>query len=313
MPAVFDLQGHRGARGLKPENTLPAFEAALDLGVTTIETDLHLTRDDVAVLFHDEQISPGSCRRAVGAKVPEPASKPRVRSLSLAQLQDYLADQYADAVRYPTIDASVTPLARWYAEQQGVHPYAPPTLADLFAFAAAYSGAPGARAGKSDTRRQRAGRVRFALELKRIPYHPEVIGDDFAGAAAGVLEQRVVEAVRTADVLPRVSVIGFDHRSLRAIRQLEPRLTTAVCIYNTAPVDPAELVRQADAQGYGPDYHFLDEMQVRQLHAAGFRVVPWTVNEPRDWERLLAWGVDGIATDFPDGLAALLRQRGIEF
>ena len=76
---------------------------------------------------------------------------------------------------------------------------------------------------------------------------------------------------------------------------------------------PVELVRQADAQAYGPDYEFLDERQVKQLHAAGIRVVPWTVNEPRDWERLLAWGVDGIATDFPDRLAACCASGGIDF
>ena len=69
------------------------------------------------------------------------------------------------------------------------------------------------------------------------------------------------------------------------------------------------LVRAADAQVYGPDFHFLDEEQVRQCHAAGVRVLPWTVNDPADWERLAAWGVDGITTDYPNRLAAWLASR----
>ena len=84
-------------------------------------------------------------------------------------------------------------------------------------------------------------------------------------------------------------------------------------IAGTAPAEPAELVRQAQARAYCPDYTFLDEALVRELRRAGARVLPWTVNEPGHWERLLAWGVDGIATDYPDRLAAWLRQRGVAF
>src|SRR5262249_27086109 len=102
----------------------------------------------------------------------------------------------------------------------------------------------------------------------------------------------------------------FDHRSVRVVRRLEPRLTTAVVVAGTAPVSPVQLVRDADAQIYCPDYQFLDQALVQQVHEAGISVVPWTVNEAKDWDQLLAWGVDGITTDFPDGLAALLQRLG---
>ena len=91
----------------------------------------------------------------------------------------------------------------------------------------------------------------------------------------------------------------------------EPRMQTAVLIAGTAPVAPAELVRRAGAMMYCPEATFLDESQVQQLHAAGMAVVPWTVNDPADWEQLLAWGVDGVTTDYPDRLAAWFRQRGV--
>ena len=78
-------------------------------------------------------------------------------------------------------------------------------------------------------------------------------------------------------------------------------------------MSPGELARAADAQVYCPGYEFLDAAQVRAAHAAGIRVLPWTVNEPSEWARLVEWGVDGITTDYPDRLAIWLRERGIVF
>jgi glycerophosphoryl diester phosphodiesterase len=313
MTRAFDLQGHRGARGLKPENTLPSFEIALDLGVTSVETDVHLSRDGVPVLFHDAHITDQLCRRVPGSDPPFPCHRPLLGSLSLEQLRRYVADCNPDVKRFPAQDAAVPPLAALFAEQHDIDPYAPPALADLLAFAAAYAGDLGARAGKTDEQRHRAGRVRLDLELKRIPFHPETIGDHFDGNNPGLLEQRVVERVRAAGLVERVAVRSFDHRAVRAARQLEPGLTGQVLVADTAPVDPAQVARAAGAAVYCPSYRFLDEGVVRHLRAEGIRVLPWTVNDPQAWERLLGWGVDGITTDFPDQLAEFLRRRGIGF
>jgi glycerophosphoryl diester phosphodiesterase len=300
LAASFDLQGHRGARGLKPENTLPSFEVAFDLGVGSVETDVHLTRDGVPVLCHDPVVSARLFRLLPGSLSPDPATHPLVRGLHLAELRGYRAGRNPDPERFPAQDAAVTPLARLFAERHDLDPYTPPTVAELFTFAAAYAGALGERAGKTAAQREQAGRVRFDLELKRVPFRPELIGDDFDGRSPALLERRVVEAVLAAGVVERTSVRSFDHRSVRAIRQLEPRLRVAVLVEGTAPVAPSELSRRADATTYCPDFRCLDEAQVQEAHAAGIRVVPWTVNDPADYRRLLAWGVDGITTDFPD-------------
>jgi glycerophosphoryl diester phosphodiesterase len=308
--APFDLQGHRGARGLKPENTLPAFEAAFDAGVTSVEADLHLTRDGVPVVIHDPCISDKIARRLLPG-APEPASRPWISQLSLAELRCYRADLNPEAVRFPAQDAEATLLGRLFADSQGLDVFAIPTLADVLAFAAAYAGEPGRQAGKTDSQRAGADKVRFDLELKRVPFRPERIGDSFAGQEAGLLERAVLEVLRQADAVRRVNVRSFDHRSVRAIRAREPTLTTAVLIAGTAPVDPAHLVKRAGARVYCPEYHFLDAIQVRQLHAENIRVLPWTVNDPDAWQRLCDWGVDGITTDFPDRLAAWLRARNV--
>jgi glycerophosphoryl diester phosphodiesterase len=290
MPRLFDLQGHRGARGLKPENTFPAFETALDVGVTTIETDVHLTADGVPVLYHDAVLSTQLCRPLPGSPVPDPVHHPPVRSLSLAQLRRYRADCNPDPPRFPRQDASVTPAARLFAECHGLDPFVPPALADLLLFTEAYAGDLGATAGKTAAQRARARRVRFELELKRVPFRPGVIGDGFNGTGPALLERRVVEVLRAAGVVGRTTVRSFDHRCVRALRRLEPRLTAAVLVANTAPVDPARLVQQADAHVYSPRVEFTDETQVRQVQTEGMRVVPWTVNDPEDWVRLIDWG-----------------------
>ena len=122
-----------------------------------------------------------------------------------------------------------------------------------------------------------------------------------------------MEAVRGAGVADRVTVRSFDHRAVRLLRSLEPRLSGAVIIAHTAPAVPAEVVLRADARIYCPSFDFLDEEMVRQAHAVGVRVLPWTVNEPEHWKRLVDWGVDGITTDYPDRLAERLTSWGVVF
>lgn len=305
MPAKFELQGHRGARGLRPENTLPSFEAALDAGVTTIETDLHLTRDGVVVLCHEPYVS---------AHLFRDVAEPRpICQLTLAELRQYEADRNPDPARFPAQDATVTPLAARFAAEHDIAPYAVPTLADLLTFAAAYAGAAGDACGKSEEKRARAGQLRFDLELKRVPFFPESINDGFDGQGPALLEKQVLEAVYAASVEDRTTVRSFDHRSVCCLLQLEPKLTAAALMAETTPIEPALLTRQLGASMYCSDYRFLDADLVRRTQAAGVRVVPWTVNDPAHWRRLLDWDVDGITTDFPDQLATELLRRNIDF
>lgn len=309
MP-TFDLQGHRGARGLKPENTLPSFEAAFDLGVTGVETDVHLTRDGVPVIYHDPRISERLCHPREGCDVPDPRSRPLIAALTLEQVQGYRALFNPDTARFPTQDAAITPLANHFAGRRGIDPYSPPALSDLLAFAQAYVGDEGRAAGKTDAQRQHAAAMRFHLELKRVPFYPEYIGDRFDGSALGILEQRVLEVGERASMLDRIIVRSFDHGCLRVLKQEAPRVETAVLIAGTAAVASERLVHDAGAAIYCPDYSFVDRWQVDRLHAAGVRVIPWTVNDLEAMRRLLDWGVDGITTDYPDRLIQILQHRG---
>ncbi len=312
MPRTIELQGHRGARGIRPENTLPSFEAAFDAGVTSVETDLHLTRDGVVVLTHDPFLTDRLCR-GLSADAPLLAQRPAVRSLTLAQVRMVAADRNPDPARFPEQTAVETPAARLFAVERGMSSYTVPTLADLFAFAAAYAGPLGERAGKSPGQRARAGRVRFDLELKRVPFHPEYIGDDYLGTGPGLLERRILEVVRAAGVVARTTVRSFDHRCVGHLLALETGLMGAVLIEGMAPVRPGGLTWEVGATLYCPNYRFLDPEQVGEAHSAGARVLPWTANEENVWRRLLEMGVDGITTDHPDRLATCLREWGVGY
>jgi glycerophosphoryl diester phosphodiesterase len=288
MTIRFNVQGHRGARGLRPENTLAAFEFAFDVGVTSIETDVHLTRDLVPVLVHDPVLANGT----------------PIAAMTLAELRAFRVDGNPDPARFPDQRDVSGPVTCEYAATHAMHPFAIPTLADLFAFADAYTGAMGRRAGKTDAQRQNAAQIHFDLDLKRVPYWPQAIGDD--GAA---LEERVLQEVDLGDMLSRVVVRSFDHRSVRYIGQREPALRTAVLIARTAPVRPVDLLEAACAEVYCPHYHFVDAAVVRQIHYAGKTILPWTVNQADEWAKLVDWGVDGITTDYPDRLLGWLASR----
>ena len=149
MSRHFELQGHRGARGFRPENTLPSFEFAVDAGVDAIETDVLLTADRVPVLCHEPILHERLCR-LLGSAVPPPLEHPWMSRLTLAQVRCYRADVNPEPGRFPRQEAIVTPLAALLAGEWGIDPFGIPTVADFFAFVQAY-------AGKAAKGRQDAG------------------------------------------------------------------------------------------------------------------------------------------------------------
>lgn len=313
MPRQFDLQGHRGCRGLKPESTLPAFETALDLQITTLESDMHLTRDNVPVLTHDAALTAAIYRRKPGVDVPMPGRETLVSQLTLAQLRGYLADRNPSRTAYPNQNNEVTPVARLFARQRNIDPYNIPTVEELFAFVNAYAGDLGRQAGKSEAQRAKAGRVYFNLEFKRQANFPQGIGDDYDGTGPGRFEREAVAVVRRANMVRRTIVQSFDHRTVRFARGIEEGLTAAVLVSGNVMANVAEVARAANATIYSPSFGSLDREQIQQAHRANIKVIPWTVNRVEDMRRMIDWQVDGIITDFPDRLADELNRRHIEF
>jgi glycerophosphoryl diester phosphodiesterase len=302
-PAV-DLQGHRGARGLAPENTLAAFRTALAIGVSTLEADLAMTADDVLVLSHEPTLNAALTRTPDGRWLA--ADGPAIRTLTAVELERYDVGRTNPSHRY----------ARSFPHQVPADGERMPTLEQLFALARDAT-SPGGRP------------VRFNIETKVTP--------DLAPTTASPEQfaEALVRALDSAGMADRVTVESFDWRSLVALKRLAPNVTT-ICLtiessgMNTVRADAAgaspwhaglkradyhdSLARMAQAAGCGawsPFWRNLTAAAVAEAHGLGLAVVPWTVNEPADIERMLEWGVDGLITDYPDRARAVCSTHGI--
>lgn len=297
LPAEFDAQGHRGARGLLPENTLPAFEAALDLGVTTLELDLHFTQDGEVVIWHDPIIEKEKCRLvAANADAPDPRNPLRrifISQQPLAVVQAYQCDSNPDPERFPEQSASATQIAG--ANYQIV------TLRELFDFVARYADS----AEKSASQRTNAERIHFNIETKRVPDHPEYIGDDFTGGTAGAFERAILAVVREYQLGERVVIQSFDHRSLRVIRAIDSEIQLAAL--TTRDEAKIKVYNGYQFDIWSPNYNDVTQARLAEAHELGMRVIPWTVNDSADMRRLIDWGVDGLISDRPDLLLGLER------
>ena len=296
LPPGFDVQGHRGTRGLRPENTLPAFETALDLGVTTLELDLHFTANGAVVIWHDDQIVPEKCRLDPNAPEPLPpdpdlaTSDLMISELTLEQLRKYICDRNPDRAKFPDQKNEPGDLA---GNQYGVV-----SLGELFDFVQAYSIA----AGKTEAQRGNAKRVQFNIETKRKPDNPAVINDGFDGSSPGPFELAVLGLVESGGLVERTILQSFDHRSLRAARVVNPTIRLSALTSGPPNLDEYS---EFGAAVWSPHAKDVTLALVEQAHAAGMLVIPWTVNDPKDMRRLIKMGVDGLISDRPDVLLGL--------
>ncbi len=223
-PERFEAQGHRGARGLRPENTLPAFEAALEHRMTTLELDTVLTADGVPVLSHDPALSPAKCRHADGSPLPAPVP---IATLTVAKLQaGFICDRLLADRPEQTNDRARSPEAVAFAARAGLpDPYTVPTLRQVFAFAADQADA--AHAARDPLRARNARRVRFNVELKQAS-----VKTDIAPAHGDA----VARDVQAAGLAGRVDVQSFDPRAVRSVLKRHPELR-AVLLLEALPND----------------------------------------------------------------------------
>ena len=295
---AFDLQGHRGARGLAPENTIAGFAKALAIGVHTLETDIAISRDGVLLISHDPSLNPDITRGPDGQFLA--ARGPVIFHTPWAELQRYDVGRLRPGTRY----------AGQYPDQQPVDGARLPALAELFALV------------------KRAGdpKLRLALETKINPLAP----DDTA--APEPFARALVAAVRDAGLATRTSILSFDWRTLQVIQREAPEIPT---VYLTArqrwldnvgrgPATPwtagfaladhgsvPKMISAAGGKVWSSFHGDLDAAQVKEAQALGLQVLAWTVNEPAQIEAMLDLGVDGIVSDRPDRVREAMARRGM--
>ena len=292
---AFDLQGHRGARGLAPENTIAAFERALEVGVTTLELDIGISADNVPVILHDFALNPAVARDASGNWVQ---SRPLVRSLTFAELQRYDVGRLDPASRY----------GQQFDTQQPRDGERIPMLAALF----------------ERVRVLGAGSVRFNIETKIDPHQPD------ATLEPGPFVETLLQTIRKERMFDRVTLQSFDWRTLQLARRLAPGIRTACLTTQGSSSDNlrdgawtaglrladhesvAALVKAAGCAVWSPNFNNLDEAGVEAARTLGLAVIPWTVNRVEDMRRLIGWRVDGLITDYPDRLREVMRESAME-
>lgn len=294
--SAFDLQGHRGTRGLAPENSLAAFRTALAVGVDTLELDVHVTRDGQVVIAHDPRLDPTFTRDAEGRWIDAPG--PAIIGLGLAELQRFDIGRARPDSKY----------AQNWPQQQGRDGERVPTLAALF----------------DAVRARGAERVRFNIEVKLSPLTPELTPppDPYVRALLAVIDAHGMAA--------RVTIQSFDWRALRLVQRLAPAIPTSALTARQRWLDNLadprwtdglelaayggsvpRLVRAAGATTWSPYFGDLSAALVAEAHALGLKVLPWTVNDAAAIERLVQWQVDGLITDYPDRARAVLARLGV--
>jgi glycerophosphoryl diester phosphodiesterase len=296
--AAFDLQGHRGARGLAPENTMAAFERALGIGVTTLETDLGVTADGVLVLSHDPMLNPDLTRGPDGRWLTAPGR--RIREIKFADLRRYDVGRLNPASQ----------AAGEWPEQVPADGQAVPSFDELA--------------------RHVAGRpVRLNIETKVRPDRPEETVDPATFA------RLVAEAVTRHRLEDRTTVQSFDWRTLIEVRKLVPGLRTSCLTTQTERTNTVadregqaspwtaglslashggsvpRLVIAAGCSIWSPNWRSLTKAHVEEARRLGLKVVPWTVNRPEDMKSLIVMGVDGLITDYPDRGRRVVREAGL--
>ncbi len=298
--SALDLQGHRGARGLAPENTLASFARALEIGVTTLELDIAITRDGVPVISHDPVLNPDITRGPDGRFLDAPG--PPIRTLSFDELQRYDVGRIKPGSRY----------AAQFPDQKPQDGARIPRLADLFAMV---------RKSGNET-------VRFAIETKVSPETPELTIDPDAFA------RLVVASIRDGAMAARSTILSFDWRTLRIVQQEAPEIGT---VYLTIQLKTMDNIRAEDLKpspwtaglrhrdhgsvpamikaaggriwsNYAAD---LTAAKVRLAHELGLQVLAWTVNDAAQIARVLDLGVDGIVTDRPDRVRDEMKRRNL--
>jgi glycerophosphoryl diester phosphodiesterase len=274
------VHGHRGARAWRPENTIPAFQFAIDHGVDVLELDLAVTKDNVLVVSHNPTLAPNSYPGERICKGPALAPQTPIRTMTLAEVLNYDCGSVA-LTSFPT---QVT--------------------------------VPGTRVATFDEVLDLAKgtTVQFNVETKSFPNHPE-----FTPSPADFVAL-IVAAIKKHNVDPaRIILQSFDWRTLAEMRRQWPAIRLSALVgkvqydsmmgHTDSTKDFAAIVKLTGAEIISPDFSLVTPEEVAAAHKAGAQVAPYTANKPEDWRKLADADVDAIITDDPVGLLAWLRAQ----
>jgi glycerophosphoryl diester phosphodiesterase len=265
---AFDAEAHRGGRGLMPENTIVAMKNTIDLGVTGLEMDTHITADGQVVLSHDEYINPLFTLSPDGKEISSEEAKKRVLyKMTYTDLKQYdVGSKYYD--KFP--------------RQKKIKTYMP-LLADLIDSVQLYL--------KSQHKKQ----VFYNIETKCSP-----AGDNVYNPGPEEFAERLMTVIKQKKIMPFVVIQSFDKRTIQFIHQKYPDVRTSYLVENKKTLEENISDLGYTPFIYSPAYKLVDATLVKQCHDKHIKVLPWTVNTSEEIQKLKDLKVDGIISDYPD-------------
>ena len=264
----FDIQGHRGCRGLKPENTIPAFLAALDSGVTTIELDLAITKEKLIVVSHEPWMSAAICLDPAG----QPISVKNERKYNIFKMTYDQVKQW---------DCGIKPNER-FPEQERMKAFKPLLTEVILAV-------------ENHIKNFTKYEVDYSIEIKSLPgddgkFHPKP--QEFSDLVYNLLDQYLP--------MERVVIQSFDFRVLKYWHEKYPDVRLSALVENLKTIDENLADLGFTPSTYSPEYKLLSKEEVKHCHELKMRLIPWTVNDEKEMVALKGMGVDGFITDYPD-------------
>lgn len=265
---AFSNEGHRGGRGLMPENTIPAMQYAIDLGMTTLEMDTHITKDQEVAVTHDDYLSPAFMLDPQGQEIPKSdARKYAVFQMDYAALKQFdLGSKYYDA----------------FPQQKKMKSYIP-RLGELIEAVQQYL--------KETGKKQ----VFYNIETKCSPE-----GDGFLNPDPETFVKLLMEVIEKKGIQPFVVIQSFDKRTLQVLHKKYPKVKTSYLVANKKSFE--ENIADLGFKPFilSPMYQMVNAELVKKCHEQQIKVIPWTVNTPKEITELKALNVDGIISDYPD-------------
>lgn len=274
---TVSIEGHRGARGYLPENTVPSFKKALEQGADTIELDVVITGDRKVLVSHEPWFNSLIALDKNGSRIP--ADKQRDNNIFKMTYDEVMLFDVG------SIGHKDFPL-------QEKMKAAKPLLSEVFAEINRFA------------RGKKMPRPRVNVEIKTEG--PK--GDDIFHPKMDVFARLVYDEIKRAGMLKHVIVQSFDVRPLQEIRKLDSKLPIAILVGNKDGVEANLAALGFVPNTYSPHYSLVDAAMIERLRSRGIRIGPWTVNEVADLERMKTFDLDGIITDYPDRAKQVFRK-----
>lgn len=269
----LDVQGHRGCRGLLPENSLPAFEKAIDLGVQTLELDIAITKDKEVVVSHEPFISRFTCLNPEGNEIPEEMDM----AYNLYHMTHEEIKQFdCGSKHHPS-----------YPEQEKLKTYKP-LLSEVF-----------------EMDKVKGSEVKFNIEIKSKPKYYGIYTPHPKEYVKIVLNE-----IEDKGMFNRVNLQSFDLAILEEIKKQSPKMKVALLIDEDENIATKLAELSYKPEIISPYFELLTSHDlIMNYQDKGYKIIPWTVNEEQDMFKMLRWNVDGIITDYPDRLLEIRKNN----